>query len=740
MKPALSVHEPGKRVQSLRACKAAAPWRARGEPTVRGNRRAFGFVALLIGVMAGPSQAADVPAPKSYGWRGNWTGLYPEAQPPLRWGRTPRGLASSLSCQAAKPQAEAARSGQPVKEGLLRDWLIAGPYATADSVKAFDQAGLPAEASLAPVEGDRAGDTAWKRLELTKAPDYERWGTTEFEWLDLGEAVGYKPNEVAYAHTYVFCARPGPVRCVVEHGHGLKIWVNGRECYRNASQQMALGSYVGLSRQRQELTHSVSPHFTVDLGQGWNRLLVKCGAYNQSGSRTLKFVLRLFDAEPVPYEETHVVWKTELPDRSNALPLVVGDRLFVVAEPDELLCLDKRTGKILWRRFHGLADALSDEERKKYPETAAPLADLAARLAAAQDAAAALAARRQMRDLLIKADPAKFQLKWDGHLASHFGIVGFTTTPVSDGTNVFVFYGQGVVAGYDSAGRRKWIKRLPSEEIRYSCSPALSGGRLCVLFNGLHALHPETGAEVWSQTNVSSIASLIPARIRDTDVVFTQKGEVFRAADGHRLWSNPHIRPGDTGWCPPLVLGEMMYLPWFGVGTLILGDFSEVSGGDWKPKLKTLELGADHRRPSGEWLDRWTAASPLVHEGIYYLVDQYGVFYAFDLAGGKLLYKQDTGFDELHHYNAIGVAASPALGGKHIFVLDNQGACLVLEPGRTYKPVSTNRLETLVAQDWPIPPQEIIANGPPAFDGPFLFVRGEKYLYCLGEPAPGRKN
>jgi hypothetical protein len=88
-------------------------------------------------------------------------------------------------------------------------------------------------------------------------------------------------------------------------------------------------------------------------------------------------------------------------------------------------------------------------------------------------------------------------------------------------------------------------------------------------------------------------------------------------------------------------------------------DFSGVSAEPWKAKMRYFEIAADHRRPNGEWLDRSSPASGLVHNGLYYAIDEYGVLYVLDLKTGKTVYKQDTGFDELHHYNAIGVAASP---------------------------------------------------------------------------------
>src|SRR4051812_28557576 len=55
-----------------------------------------------------------------------------------------------------------------------------------------------------------------------------------------------------------------------------------------------------------------------------------------------------------PDGKTHnILWQRRMPSYSWATPLVVGDRLFVRAEPYDLVCLDKNTGKVLWHRTHG---------------------------------------------------------------------------------------------------------------------------------------------------------------------------------------------------------------------------------------------------------------------------------------------------------------------------------------------------------------------------------------------------
>lgn len=249
----------------------------------------------------------------------------------------------------------------------------------------------------------------------------------------------------------------------------------------------------------------------------------------------------------------------------------------------------------------------------------------------------------------------------------------------------------------------------------------------------MHALDAATGADAWSQPKAHSIASLIPATIRGTDIVCTKEGRLFRVSDGKPLWANPHIHTGDTGWAPPAILDNVIYLPWHGITGLIVADFTEVEGAAWKPRVRVISVDCVSRRPNGEWLDRWTPCSPVIFDGMCYNVDQYGVFYAVGLKSGKTLYRQELGFDEMHTYNAIGVGASPVLGGKRIYAMDNQGMCVVLEPGPTYKPVAVNRIETIIQRNWPVNPQETLANGPPVFDGKRLYIRGEQYLYCIGE-------
>ncbi len=70
------------------------------------------------------------------------------------------------------------------------------------------------------------------------------------------------------------------------------------------------------------------------------------------------------DAEPpVTFApEVNVVWAAPLPSWSNASPVVIEDRIFVCAEPDTLIAVEKKTGKILWQEANPVAETSSGED------------------------------------------------------------------------------------------------------------------------------------------------------------------------------------------------------------------------------------------------------------------------------------------------------------------------------------------------------------------------------------------
>ena len=59
---------------------------------------------------------------------------------------------------------------------------------------------------------------------------------------------------------------------------------------------------------------------------------------------------------------------------------------------------------------------------------------------------------------------------------------------------------------------------------------------------------------------------------------------------------------------------------------------------------------------------------------------------------------------------------------------------MVIEPGRSFKPVAKNKIESLVSVGhWGERQERFVSN--PVFDGKYVYLRGEGHLYAIGPPS-----
>jgi len=678
---------------------------------------------MLIGLVA----AVAANAQETVGWRGNWTGLWPDAKTPTHWHRLPKGVLASVRTQAERPKPGDEKTAAHMPMGLISHWQILGPIAIKDSIKDFDTA-LIEEATAEPTP-------AWKKI---SAPfdDLDVFGTAGLPFVDLAkESGGFALNQFVYAHAYFHVPKAGTLRALAEHTLGMKVWLNGDVVYREPQRKEVLATYPNLSRLELAHNRTSSARFDLSLKAGWNRLLLKVSSANTQGWTAHHFLIRLMDLPSVAYDEKNIAWMTELPNRSSSTPVLSGDRIFAMAEPDELLCLDRVTGKTRWSRYVNLYEALTPEEQKSIPGMDA-LESLVAQLRKEPDYEKRFTWRKQIQDALKKADARRFSLILDGHYEAHFAIVGFTVpTPVCDGKFIYVWNGMGVAACFDLEDNRQWITRIPGEP-SYASSPALVDGKLIVFMNRLYGLDAKSGKVVWQQKKINhNVAAVVPARLANTPVVVTQRGHLVRAKDGNILWLRGRDEgSGDTGWAPPVVLGNTIYALKYGVTNVSKIDCSACTGDDWTPKVENFSMPEKvSRKPNGGWIDRWTAGGPLIVNETAYTADIWRNAFAYDLKMKKMNYQQNTGLGGFFHYNAVPVAASPALICEHILVQNNQGTALLLEPGPTYEVVAKNQIGTVLDRLWPLPGQEILSYSTPITDGRRLYLRGERYLYCIGE-------
>lgn len=212
------------------------------------------------------------------------------------------------------------------------------------------------------------------------------------------------------------------------------------------------------------------------------------------------------DANPVTTwsPTNNVIWKTALPNWSNASPILMGDRLFICSEPATVMCLSAKDGTILWQ------DSLQDLPAPA-PRT--------------------------------------------------HGANGYTSaTPLSDGRKVWVVFGQGIVACWDLAGKKLWQVSLekPPHEWGSCISPRLAGGVLVVQFNNLFGLDPDTGATRWTLQSPWKWGTPVVARIDGKEILYTCMGAAVEPTAGKLLPAQN--LPGLEFNSPCLVNGVLYYI------------------------------------------------------------------------------------------------------------------------------------------------------------------------------------
>ena len=409
----------------------------------------------------------------------------------------------------------------------------------------------------------------------------------------------------------------------------------------------------------------------------------------------------------------NVLWKREMPSWSNATPVLVGERLFVCAEPTTLLCLDANSGQVLWQKANPFADALSPEVRQKLQDLDANALARQRRQAESQlsrvgndlkkfPADANLLKRKadlekQVQELNSRLEPIRDYLVPEPH-----AVAGFSSpTPVSDGQNVWVLFGTGVAACYGLDGNRRWITLAESPRITYghSASPLLVDGKLIAHVNSLIALDANTGARVWTSPAEACWGTSVVARSAGEALVITPAAEFFRARDGQKVaTANAKIR-----FSQPLAAGGIVY---FIDGQARAYPLPDPNGG--AGRLKELWTS----RPNKE--RRY--ASPVLHEGVLYTMTEFGVFSALDANTGAVLYEKDLAFGEKNP-----VFPSLSQAGRYVYASSSGGQTVVVEAGRQFKEIARNQLEPF--------------RGSLVFAGRRLYIRGMKNLYCIGAPA-----
>jgi len=427
---------------------------------------------------------------------------------------------------------------------------------------------------------------------------------------------------------------------------------------------------------------------------------------------------------PAEFSSTkNLAWKATVPFARSS-PVVTADRVFLTASEDDkliTLALDRKTGKLLWRR---------DVVRARHMP-------------------------------IFKANDAA------------------SPSPVSDGKNVYAFFGELGLISYGPDGKERWRVPLGPFNSFYGMggSPVLAGNTLlmvCDHRNGsfIIAIDARTGKELWktSRTNFEGYAT--PAIYKPKDgpaqviVLGSQSVGAYSLDKGERLWwvmkvgSYPKgvvvvgtdlvyvlAEGGDEPFFPPFdetlkqsdankdqrihrdeMASQKEALEHFGWLDANNDGYVDRAEYDFVRNSTTLGHGLTAVRPSGRgdvtssnvaWrLQKGypNIPAPLIYQGVMYLMKEGGIVSSLDPVSGQVL-KQGRTPDALEEYYASPVAAD----GK-IFLVSASGKVTVLKAGAQWEILKMNDLD-----------EEVWAT--PAIAGNNLYVRTRNTLYSFGANA-----
>lgn len=434
----------------------------------------------------------------------------------------------------------------------------------------------------------------------------------------------------------------------------------------------------------------------------------------------------VFETERLPVEfgaATNVAWVSDVPEGKSS-PVLSDTQIFLTAHEGETLwtiCLDRATGKEVWRR-------------------AAP--------------------SRRLESMHKLNDEA-------------------SSTPVTDGKNVYAFFaGYGLLA-YNSDGDLLW--KLPLGPFTnfhgMGASPILADGKLIVVCDQdldayVMAVDPANGEILWKRPRpevVHSFSTPVVYQPVSGPLEVVVPGSyvmISYAADGDELWrvggltyqvkSGPVIG-GDrlffNGWAPGGEPAVRLELPPFEevIGKLDRDGDRQLSKAEvpkeWHPgnwrmhdrdkndllnqrdwehyrarrvsENSTMAIKLGGRGDISSTHRAWQyqkslpdVASPLLYRDVLYLVKNGGIVTALNPIDGAVL-KQGRLRDALEGYYA-----SPVAGDGKVYMTSDAGKISVLEAGSDWKVLATNDLA-----------EPIYAT--PAIGDACLYVRTATRLYCF---------
>jgi outer membrane protein assembly factor BamB len=400
-------------------------------------------------------------------------------------------------------------------------------------------------------------------------------------------------------------------------------------------------------------------------------------------------------ANPPTYwsESNHVRWKIPLPGKGHASPIVFGDAVFVLAAVPV-----GEAQKPVFDDAPGVHDSVPVTHHHQF---------------------VVLAINRRDGSVLWRQVLREEWPHEGGHVTGSLA----SNSPVTDGARLYVFLGSRGLYCLDLKGEVKWSKHLGRMHTLHAhgegSSPVLHGDTLIVCWDHegdsfLYAFDKRTGEQRWKVARDEKTSWSTPLVVEHEGkpqviVSATKRVRGYDLATGTQLWE-----------CAGLTDNVVSSPVYDGRGVVIAGNsyYSQAMLAIRLTGAKGDLTGTDRVA----WkLNRSTpyVSSPLLYDDtLYFLRHNQNILSRLEPATG-------IPRGESLRLEGIGdfIFSSPVGAAGRIYVTARDGVTVVLRHDRENAMLAVNRLE------------DSFSASPALVDGE-IFLRGERFLYCIAEPGP----
>ena len=404
-----------------------------------------------------------------------------------------------------------------------------------------------------------------------------------------------------------------------------------------------------------------------------------------------------------------VKWKVKIPGRGTSTPIVWGDQVFVQTAiptgkkiasypaevPGPILAAQQQDGQP--RREGGRRRGGGGFGRTQKPD-------------------------EEHQFVLMSIDRKTGNVQWQQvakqevpHEAHHQDHNFASGSPVTDGENVYAYFGSRGLHAYDLKGNLKWSKDFGDMQTKMQfgegTSPALHQDTIVVNWDHegddfIVALDKKSGEEQWRQARDEDTSWTTPLIVEhggsaQVIVAATRKIRSYDLKTGKQIWECGGLTPNSIP--TPVADEEMVYVTSGFRGNALLairlGHTGDLTGTDaiaWKHNRATPYV-----------------PSPLLYDGkLFFFSNNSGVLSCFEAKTGKPL------FEEQRLEGVQGVYASPVAAKDRIYLVGRNGTTMVIKNSTKFEVLATNKLDERI-------------DASPALVGEEMFLRGHEHLYCL---------